>query len=69
MLLMLGGSGAGKGTFLRATNSACFSVLWFPWKCLSKVMKQHGMDVDNFVLHGLDEWDSQFAVRVTCQVY
>ncbi|CAJ1444241.1 unnamed protein product, partial [Effrenium voratum] len=37
MLLMLGGSGAGKGTFLKA-------------------MKQHGMDTDAFVMHGLDEY-------------
>lgn len=37
MLLMLGGSGAGKGTFLR-------------------VVKKNGMDLDNFVKHGLDEY-------------
>eukprot|EP00438_Fugacium_kawagutii_P033366 Skav231027 [mRNA] locus=scaffold1869:149039:162168:- [translate_table: standard] len=40
LLLMLGGSGAGKGTFLREIE----------------VMKKNGMDLDNFVVHGLDEY-------------
>jgi len=37
MLLMLGGSGAGKGRFL-------------------KDVARHGMDIGNYVLHGLDEY-------------
>lgn len=76
---MLGGSGAGKGTFLRAgafaavrSNTAihfnfvpleeistCHTLNSFVidpkhWKEI-EVMKKNGMDLDNFVVHGLDE--------------